>query len=136
GWSRSEEGTLLGGEPGGVSVVSITSTPRSQRAGRSSSGVLQLQPGRTVARKSVEPLKVQVGDPAKLPGELKRIGGSPSDEWNNILASISRCLGHVRFASDRRHESGNIGRQRRANNRHRVYRFLSRVAWRLYVRSR
>ena len=30
---------------------------------------------------------VEVHDPAKLPGKLKLIGGSMSDEWNNTIAN-------------------------------------------------
>ena len=36
------------------------------------------------AKKSAEPA---VHDPAKLPGRLKLIGGSMSDDWNNIIAN-------------------------------------------------
>ena len=36
------------------------------------------------AKKSAEPA---VHDPAKLPGRLKLIGGSMSDDWNNIVAN-------------------------------------------------
>jgi hypothetical protein len=34
-----------------------------------------------------EPTVIEVHDPAKLPGRLKRIGGSMSDDWNNIIAN-------------------------------------------------
>lgn len=33
------------------------------------------------------PLKIVAGDPAKERGELKRIGGSQSDDWNNRIVS-------------------------------------------------
>jgi hypothetical protein len=33
------------------------------------------------------PTMVEAHDPASLPGRLKRIGGSMSDDWNNILAN-------------------------------------------------
>ena len=36
------------------------------------------------AKKSAEPA---VHDPAKLPGRLKLIGGSMSDDWNNVVAN-------------------------------------------------
>jgi hypothetical protein len=39
------------------------------------------------AKKSGEPTVVEVHDRAKLPGRLKLIGGSMSDDWNNILAN-------------------------------------------------
>jgi hypothetical protein len=44
-----------------------------------------------VAKKSSEPTKVEAHDPATLPGELKAIGGSKSDNWNNILANQTLC---------------------------------------------
>jgi hypothetical protein len=31
--------------------------------------------------------EVHVHDPSKLPGRLKAIGGSMSDDWNNLLAN-------------------------------------------------
>jgi hypothetical protein len=34
-----------------------------------------------------KPTVVEVHDPAKLPGRLKLIGGSMSDDWNNIIAN-------------------------------------------------
>ena len=33
------------------------------------------------------PTVVEVHDPSKLPGRLKLIGGSMSDDWNNIIAN-------------------------------------------------
>jgi hypothetical protein len=39
------------------------------------------------AKKSADPTVVEVYDPAKLPGRLKLIGGSMSDEWNNTIAN-------------------------------------------------
>jgi hypothetical protein len=39
------------------------------------------------AKNSAKPNVIEVHDPAKLPGKLKRIGGSMSDEWNNIIAN-------------------------------------------------
>jgi hypothetical protein len=44
-----------------------------------------------VAKKSSEPTRVEAHDPATLPGELKAIGGSKSDNWNNILANQTLC---------------------------------------------
>ena len=38
------------------------------------------------AKKSAK-REVHVHDPAKLPGRLKLIGGSMSDDWNNIIAN-------------------------------------------------
>jgi hypothetical protein len=46
---------------------------------------------RNIAKKSPEPTKVEAHDPATLPGELKAIGGSKSDHWNNILANQTLC---------------------------------------------
>ena len=40
------------------------------------------------AKKSAKPEpEVDVHDPSKLRGALKSVGGSMSDEWNNILAN-------------------------------------------------
>jgi hypothetical protein len=40
------------------------------------------------ARKTAKPEpEVHVHDPSKLPGRLKAIGGSRSDDWNNIVAN-------------------------------------------------
>lgn len=36
---------------------------------------------------SKSPPEIHVHDPSKLPGRLKAIGGSMSDDWNNILAN-------------------------------------------------
>jgi hypothetical protein len=36
---------------------------------------------------SNQPLTIIAEDPAVLPGKLRRIGGSQSDHWNNILAN-------------------------------------------------
>jgi hypothetical protein len=36
---------------------------------------------------NAQPTVVKAHDPASLPGKLKRIGGSMSDDWNNILAN-------------------------------------------------
>lgn len=33
------------------------------------------------------PVHIELHDPTKLPGKLKLIGGSMSDDWNNILAN-------------------------------------------------
>src|SRR4051794_16773080 len=33
------------------------------------------------------PTLVEAHDPTSLPGRLKRLGGSMSDDWNNILAN-------------------------------------------------
>lgn len=38
-------------------------------------------------KKPANPEVIEVHDPAKLPGRLKPIGGSMSDDWNNILAN-------------------------------------------------
>jgi hypothetical protein len=40
-----------------------------------------------VSKKSAEPRTVLAQDPATLPGTLKPIGGSMSDDWNSILAN-------------------------------------------------
>src|SRR4051812_30756258 len=37
--------------------------------------------------KTAKPTVVEVHDPSNLPGRLKLIGGSMSDDWNNILAN-------------------------------------------------
>jgi hypothetical protein len=39
------------------------------------------------AKKSAEPTVVKMHDPARLAGRLKLIGGSMSDDWNNIIAN-------------------------------------------------
>ena len=39
------------------------------------------------AAKSEEPTAVQADDPPSLPGKLKAIGGSISDDWNSIVAN-------------------------------------------------
>jgi hypothetical protein len=39
------------------------------------------------AKKSAEAVTIEVHDPSKLLGKLKLIGGSMSDDWNNILAN-------------------------------------------------
>src|ERR1700682_3869575 len=41
----------------------------------------------TKAKKSVQKTVVEVHDPSSLPGKLRRIGGSKSDNWNNVIAS-------------------------------------------------
>ena len=41
----------------------------------------------SMAKKSREPRKVEIDNPANLPGKLKCMGGSNSDDWNNILAN-------------------------------------------------
>jgi hypothetical protein len=38
-------------------------------------------------KKSDEPTKAPAQEPARLFGKLKRLGGSMSDDWNNILAN-------------------------------------------------
>jgi len=38
-----------------------------------------------MAKKSSEPHVLEARDPASLPGRLKRVGGSASDDWNDIL---------------------------------------------------
>jgi|SRR5262249_12872156 len=40
-----------------------------------------------MAKKSSEPPVLEAHDPANLPGRLKRLGGSRSDDWNNTLAN-------------------------------------------------
>src|SRR5262249_24479525 len=40
-----------------------------------------------MAKKSAEPSIVEARDPASLPGTLKRLGGSASDDWNSLLAN-------------------------------------------------
>jgi hypothetical protein len=37
--------------------------------------------------KCCQPDAIEVHDPARLPGKLKLISGSMSDDWNNILAN-------------------------------------------------
>src|SRR5262245_19616805 len=39
------------------------------------------------ARNPKEPVVVQAKDPSQQPGELRRIGGSMSDDWNNRIAN-------------------------------------------------
>ena len=41
----------------------------------------------TKAKKLVQSAVVEAHDPSSLPGKLKRLGGSKSDGWNNILAN-------------------------------------------------
>ena len=45
----------------------------------------EMMPG-TVTN-SAERVVVEVRNPAKLPGKLKEVGGSMSDDWNNVLAN-------------------------------------------------
>jgi hypothetical protein len=40
-----------------------------------------------VQKKPAKPRTIVAQDPATLPGTLKPIGGSMSDDWNNILAN-------------------------------------------------
>jgi hypothetical protein len=41
----------------------------------------------TQAKKSVGNTVIEAHDPSSLPGKLKRIGGSKSDTWNNVIAN-------------------------------------------------
>jgi hypothetical protein len=41
----------------------------------------------TKTKKSTEPTVVEAHDPSSLPGKLRRIGGSKSDNWNNVIAN-------------------------------------------------
>jgi hypothetical protein len=41
----------------------------------------------TKPKKSVQSTVVEAHDPSSLPGKLKRLGGSKSDVWNNVLAN-------------------------------------------------
>jgi hypothetical protein len=41
----------------------------------------------TKPKKSVRSTVVEAHDPSSLPGKLKRLGGSKSDVWNNVLAN-------------------------------------------------
>ena len=45
------------------------------------------EPQRKRARNPKEPVVIQAKDPSRQPGELKRIGGSMSDDWNNRIAN-------------------------------------------------
>ena len=45
------------------------------------------EPQRKRARNPKEPVVVQAKDPSQQPGELRRIGGSMSDDWNNRIAN-------------------------------------------------
>jgi hypothetical protein len=38
-------------------------------------------------KKSAEPITVVADHPAERTGALRAIGGSPSDNWNNLLAN-------------------------------------------------
>jgi hypothetical protein len=38
-----------------------------------------------------EPVVIEAKDPSRQPGELKRIGGSMSDDWNNRIANDTVC---------------------------------------------
>jgi hypothetical protein len=38
-------------------------------------------------KKAPEPTVVEAHDPSSLPGKLRRIGGSKSDNWNNVIAN-------------------------------------------------
>lgn len=38
-------------------------------------------------KKSAEPTVVEAHDPSSLPGKLKALGGSKSDDWNNVIAN-------------------------------------------------
>ena len=64
-----------------------------------------------VAKKSAKPEEIHVHDPAKLPGRLKRIGGSMSDDWNNILANQAvqtLWLKHLDAEETRRHRHATV----------------------------
>lgn len=41
----------------------------------------------TALKKAREAETIEIHDPSKLPGRLKLIGGSMSDDWNNIVAN-------------------------------------------------
>src|SRR5215470_3088423 len=45
------------------------------------------EPQRKRARNPKEPVVIQAKDPSRQPGELRRIGGSMSDDWNNRIAN-------------------------------------------------
>jgi hypothetical protein len=45
------------------------------------------EPNRKRATNAKEPVVIQAKDPSRQPGELKRIGGSMSDDWNNRIAN-------------------------------------------------
>src|SRR5262245_59215157 len=45
------------------------------------------EPKRKRATNPKEPVVIQAKDPSRQPGELKRIGGSMSDDWNNRIAN-------------------------------------------------
>src|SRR5262249_7840046 len=45
------------------------------------------EPNRKRARNPKETVVIQAKDPSRQPGELKRIGGSMSDDWNNRIAN-------------------------------------------------
>ena len=45
------------------------------------------EPKRKRATNPKEPVVIQAKDPSRHPGELKRIGGSMSDDWNNRIAN-------------------------------------------------
>src|SRR5262249_62337279 len=52
----------------------------------------------TMAKKSSEPHVVEARDPANLPGRLKRVGGSASDDWNDIL--VGQVVNTLRRGAD------------------------------------
>ena len=52
----------------------------------------------SMAKKSVQPRVVEIANPAKLPGKLKCVGGSNSDDWNDILAT--QALNALWLSSD------------------------------------
>ena len=45
------------------------------------------EPKRKRATKPKKPVVNQAKDPSRQPGELRRIGGSMSDDWNNRIAN-------------------------------------------------
>jgi hypothetical protein len=45
------------------------------------------EPKRKRATNPKEPVVIQAKDPSRQPGELRRVGGSMSDDWNNRIAN-------------------------------------------------
>jgi hypothetical protein len=48
------------------------------------------EPNRKRVANPKEPVVIQAKDPSRQPGELRRIGGSASDDWNNRIANDTR----------------------------------------------
>jgi hypothetical protein len=54
----------------------------------------------TKPKRSINPMVVEARDPSSLPGQLKAIGGSKSDTWNNVIANQTMQALWVKNSND------------------------------------